>query len=73
MQFGSRIVLTKQLSCPALKLAHEGHPGIVAIKQRLGTTEWWSGIDKEAEGVFEIYHGCQLVSQPLKPEQMAPT
>ena len=34
---GTRIVLLKQLRCQALKLAHEGHPGIVAIKQRFRT------------------------------------
>ena len=30
----------------------------------------WQGIDKEAEGVCKTGHSCQLVSQPLKPEQM---
>lgn len=34
---GTRIVLPKQLPCQALKLAHEGHPGIVAMKPLLRT------------------------------------
>ena len=38
---GTRIVLPKQLRCQALRLAHEGHPGIVAMKQRLCTKVWW--------------------------------
>ena len=70
---GTRIVLPKQLRCEALKLVHEGHPGIVAMKERLRTKVWWPGIDKEAEGVCKTCHGCQLVSQPLKPERMVRT
>jgi len=46
---GTRIVFPKQLRCQALKLAHEGHPGTVAMKQRLRTKVWWPGIDKEVE------------------------
>ena len=34
---GTRIVIPKQLRCQVLGLAHEGHPGIVAIKQCLRT------------------------------------
>ena len=56
-----------------LKLVHESHPGSVAVKQRLCTKVWWPGIDKEAEEVCNTCHGCQLVSQPLKPEPMIRT
>jgi len=70
---GPRIVLPKQLRCQALKLAHEGYPGIVAMERRLRTKVWWPGIDKEAERVCKTCHGCQLVSQPLKPEPMVRT
>ncbi|CAH3178710.1 unnamed protein product [Porites evermanni] len=44
-----RIVIPKQLRCQVLELAHEGHPGIIAMKQRLRTKVWWPGIDKEVE------------------------
>ena len=37
---GTRIVIPKQLRCQVLELAHEGHPGIVAMKQRLRTKVW---------------------------------
>ena len=63
----TRIVILKQLRCQVLELAHEGHPGIVAMKQRLLTKVWWPGIDKEAERACKTCHGCQLVSQPTKP------
>ena len=53
-----------------LELAHEGHPGIVAMKQQLRNEVWWPGIDKVAERICKTCHGCQLVSQPLTPEPM---
>ena len=70
---GTRIVIPKQLRCQVLELAHEGHPGIVAMKQRLRTKVWWPGIDKEVERACKTCHGCQLVSQPTKPEPMTRT
>ena len=45
----TRIVIPKQLRCQVLELAHEGHPRIIAMKQRLRTKVWWPGIDKEVE------------------------
>ena len=70
---GTRIVVPKQLRTQVLTLAHEGHPGIVAMKQRLRTKVWWPGIDKEVSSACKTCHGCQLVSQPSKPEPMART
>ena len=72
---GTRIVEQKELRSHVLELAHEGHPGIVAMKQRLRSKVhvWWPGIDKDAERTCKICHGCQLVSQPLKPEPMTRT
>lgn len=70
---GTRIVIPKQLRCQVLELAHEGHPEIVAMKQRLCTRAWWQGIDKEVERACKTCHGCQLVSQPTKHEPMTRT
>ena len=70
---GTRIVVPKELRSHVLELAHEGHPGIVAMKQRLRSKLWWPGLDKDAERVCKTCHGCQLVSQPLKPEPMTRT
>ena len=50
----------------------ESYPGSVAMKQRLRTKVGWPGIDKEA-GVSKTCRGCQLVSQPRKPEPMVRT
>ena len=70
---GTRIVVPKELRSHVLELAHEGHPGIMAMKQQLRSKVWWPGLDKDAERVCKTCHGCQLVSQPLKPEPMART
>ena len=67
---GTRIVVPKELRSHVLELAHEDHPGIVAVKQRLRSKVWWPGLYKDAERVCKTCHGCQLVSQPLKPEPM---
>ena len=70
---GTRIVIPKQLRCQVLELANEGHPGIVAMKQRLRTKLWCPGIDKEVERAYNTCHGYQLVLQPTKPEPITCT
>ena len=64
-------MIPKQLRAQVLKL--EGHPGIVAMKQRLRTKVWWPGMDKEVDRVCKSCHGCQVVSKPYKPEPMTRT
>ena len=56
-----------------LVLAHEGHPGMVSMKQRLRSKVWWPGIDRQAEKFCKTCYGCQLVSHPANPEQIKPT
>lgn len=51
-----------------LNLAHEGHPGIVAMKQRLRTKVWWYGIDRMA--AVKKCLGCLLDSRPDPPVPM---
>ena len=46
---GTRIVIPSKLRTGVLVLAHEGHPGIVSMKQRLRSKVWWPGIDRQAE------------------------
>ena len=68
---GTRIVVPQNLREQVLKLAHEGHTGIVAMKQRLRSKVWWPGIDRQAEKVCRECFRCQLTSNPTKPEPMA--
>jgi hypothetical protein len=69
----TRIVVPIDLRERVLELAHEGHPGIVLMKTRLRTKVWWPGIDKSIDRYCQSCYGCQLVSQPSKPEPMKRT
>jgi len=64
---GTRIVIPSKLRPRVLSLAHEGHPGIVSMKQRLRSKVWWPGIDRDAEKLGRTCHGCPLVSSPANP------
>jgi hypothetical protein len=52
---GTRTVIPLSLRTAVLDLAHEGHPGIVRMKQRCRETVWYPGIDKDIE---EYVRGC---------------
>jgi hypothetical protein len=52
---GTRTVIPVSLRTAVLDLAHEGHSGIVRMKQRCRETVWYPGIDKDIE---EYVRGC---------------
>ena len=59
-----------------MKLAHEGHQGIVKMKNRLRSKVWWPKIDSDAERVCRSCgqrYGCQVVGGYNPPEPMART
>ena len=53
-----------------LRLAHEGHQGIVKTKSQLRTKVWWPKMDHDAEQVCKSCHGCQVVEEFSAPELM---
>ena len=67
---GTRIVVPKKLRARVIEVGHEGHQGILKMKQRLRTKVWWPGIHKEAETFCKSCHGCQVVSRPNGPESL---
>lgn len=70
---GTKIVIPVRMRNRVLSLAHEGHPGMVVMKQRLRSKVWWPGIAKHVENYCKRCHGCQVVSAPSKPEPMQRT
>ena len=60
---GTRIVIPEKLRQRVLRLAHEGHQGIVKMKERLRSKVWWPGVDREAERKCRQCYGCQLVTK----------
>lgn len=67
---GTRIVIPTKLRPRVLNAAHEGHPGIVAMKGRLRTKVWWPKYDRDAEKVVKSCKGCTLVSAPNPPNPL---
>ena len=67
---GTRIVIPNELREHVLKLAHEGHPGIVMMKKRLRSKVWWPGIDKDSKRFCKECYGCQLVNKSTAPESI---
>lgn len=67
---GNRLVIPRALRKKVLDAAHEGHPGIVALKGRLRSKVWWPRIDKDAEGLIKSCKGCTLVGLPNLPVPM---
>lgn len=68
---GSRIVVPKTLQDKVVRLAHEGHQGIVKTKYRLHSKVWWPGMDKGIEQLCKVCHGCQVTSRYDPPEPMS--
>lgn len=67
---GNKIVIPLELRGQVLEAAHEGHPGIGAMKARLRTKVWWPKIDVDAERLVRSCKGCTLVSAPNPPLPM---
>ena len=67
---GTRIVIPESLRREVLHLAHEGHQGIVKVKNRLRSKVWWPKIDKDAEKMCRSCHPCQVVGEFCPPEPM---
>ena len=67
---GTRIVMPSLLRDKVLELGHEGHPGIVVMKQRLRSKLWWPGMDRDIEKYCKTCYGCQLVTPNNRPEPM---
>ena len=68
---GTRIVVTRLLRDRVVRLAHEGHQGIVKMKHRLRSKVWWPGMDKDVEKFCGVCHGCQVTSGFDPPELMS--
>ncbi|XP_038221597.1 uncharacterized protein K02A2.6-like [Zerene cesonia] len=67
---GTKIVIPIQLRRLVLDAAHEGHPGIVAMKLRLRAKVWWPNYDKDVENLVRSCKGCTLVSAPNPPHPL---
>ena len=51
---GTRIVIPRRLRDGVLHLTHEGHQGIVKMKQRFRSKVWWPRMDKYADHAMDV-------------------
>ena len=63
----SRLVIPKSLREQVIRLAHEGHQGLVKTKKLLREKVWFPGMDAMVERAVKQCLACQSVGQPTKP------
>ena len=56
-----------------LEVAHEGHQGVVKMKERLRSKVWWPDVDKDAERKCRECYGGQLVTKETVPPPVKTT
>ena len=64
---GARAVKPASLRARMLELAHEGHPGVVRMKQRCRENIWWPGIDKDVEHQVRECTACVMSGKSIRP------
>ena len=69
---GTRIVIPQSLRSEVLHLVHEGHQGIVKMKNRLRTNVWWPKIDHDGAQVCKSCHRCQVVGEFCAMQRVEP-
>ena len=67
---GSRIVIPTSLQQETLRLAHEGHQGIIKTKQLLREKVWWPGIDQAVELMIRTCIACQAQGPCTAPQPL---
>lgn len=57
--WGSRVVVSPKLQEPILKALHEGHPGVVRMKELAQSYVWWPKLDQAITEWVARCPGCQ--------------
>ncbi len=64
---GERAVIPDALQQRVLHMAHDGHPGIVRMKEKCRVAVWWPGIDRQIEQFVKDCEACVLSEKSIKP------
>ena len=70
---GTKVIVPEKLQSQVVKLAHEGHQGIVRTKRFLRETTWFPAIDKMVESEVSRCFPCQVRVQTPQQEPLKPT
>lgn len=67
----SQVEVPEAMQAEVLATGHKGNLGVVRMKQRCCTAEWWPGIDSHTEELFRNSESCLLslltISEPEYP------
>lgn len=66
---GQRAIVPMTLRRRALDMAHDGHLGMVRMKQRCRRTIWWPGIDQDIEQMVRECEACLMSGKSRKPNK----
>jgi transposase InsO family protein len=64
---GNRLIVPPSLQSAVLDLAHEGHPGIIRMKQKCRESVWWPGIDRSIEDYVRDCVACVVSGKSVRP------
>ena len=64
---GDTAVIPFSLRQRVLQLAHEGHPGIVKMRQRTHDTVWWPNINADVEAHVKNCAPCLVTDKSARP------
>jgi transposase InsO family protein len=64
---GIRTIIPSSLRRTVLDLAHEGHPGVVRMKQRCRDAVWYPGIDGNIEDYIHNCTACVVSGKATRP------
>lgn len=67
---GDRLIIPARLQEQVVTCAHDGHPGMSAMKRRLRQKVWWPKIDEQVEKCVKNCNACTIVSTVGPPESM---
>jgi transposase InsO family protein len=64
---GNRLIVPPSLQSAVLDLTHEGHPGIIRMKQKCRQSVWWPGIDRSTEDYVRDCVACVVSGKSVRP------
>ncbi|XP_040185819.1 uncharacterized protein K02A2.6-like [Rana temporaria] len=72
LQWGNRVIVPQYLQSTMLRILHEGHPGVVRMKQRARSYVWWPQMDTAIEDYVAQCPGCRQAQRPQKRGTLQP-
>ncbi|PIC11739.1 hypothetical protein B9Z55_028879 [Caenorhabditis nigoni] len=72
LMFGDRVVVPKSLQRAVLKQLHEGHPGMVRMKQMARAFVYWTRMAEDVEEAVAQCKACQIHEKTPKKVSLVP-